>query len=58
VSVGQVDSTVIATPSPVITITQYGASGQFIVGNFSVQIKKLSDNSLHPVTCNFKIRRR
>ena len=58
VSVGQVDSTVIATPSPVVTITQYGDSGQFIVGNFNVQIKKLSDNSLHPVTCNFKVRRR
>ncbi|MDB5222644.1 MAG: carboxypeptidase regulatory-like protein [Chitinophagaceae bacterium] len=58
VSVGQVDSTVITTPSPVINITQYGASGQFIIGNFSVQLKKLSDNSLHPVTCNFKIRRR
>ena len=58
VSVGQVDSTVIATPSPVVTITQYGPSGQFIIGNFSVQLKKLSDNSLHPVTCNFKIRRR
>lgn len=58
VTVGQLDSTVITTPSPVITITQYGGSGQFIVGNFSVQLKKLSDNSLHPVTCNFRIRSR
>jgi hypothetical protein len=58
VSVGQVDSTLIATASPVITITQYGAPGQFIIGNFTVQLKKLSDNSLHPVTCNFRIRRR
>ena len=58
VSVAQVDSTIISTPAPVVTITQYGASGQFVVGNFSVQLKKLSDNSLHPVTCNFKIRRR
>ena len=58
VSVKQVDSTVIATPTPVVTITQYGSSGQFIIGNFSVQLKKLSDNSLHSVTCNFKIRRR
>ncbi len=57
-SIGQIDSTVIATPSPVVTITQYGPSGQFIIGNFSVQLKKLSDNSLHPVTCNFKVRRR
>ena len=58
VSVGQVDSTVIATPSPLVSITQYGAPGQFIIGNFSVQLKKISDNSLHPVTCNFRIRRR
>jgi hypothetical protein len=58
VTVGQVDSTIISTPAPVVTITQYGASGQFIIGNFTIQLKKLSDNSLHPVTCNFKIRRR
>ena len=58
VSVAQVDPTVISTLTPVVTITQYGLSGQFIIGNFSVQLKKLSDNSLHPVTCNFKVRRR
>jgi len=58
VSVAQVDSTIISTSAPVVNITQYGISGQFIIGNFSVQLKKLSDNSLHPVTCNFKIRRR
>jgi hypothetical protein len=58
VRVGQVDSSIVNTVSPTITITQYGSVGQFIVGNFSVQLKKLSDNSLHAVTASFRIRRK
>jgi hypothetical protein len=58
VIVGQVDSAMINTTSPVVVISQYGLPGQVIVGNFNVQLKKLSDNSLHTVTANFRIRRR
>lgn len=58
-SVRKNDSTVLVTaPAPVINITQYGAPGQFIIGNFNAQLKKLSDNTLHPVTCTFRVRRR
>ena len=56
-TVSQVDSASIITTSPVVTITQYGTTGQFIVGNLSVQLKKLSDNSIHPVSCTFRMRR-
>ena len=56
-TVSQVDSASIITTSPVVTITQYGTTGQFIVGNLSVQLKKMSDNSIHPVSCTFRVRR-
>jgi len=44
--------------SPFVTITEYGAVGEFISGNFSANVRNLNDSSLHPITCTFRVRRR
>jgi hypothetical protein len=45
-------------PVPVtVTITEYGAVGGFISGEFSSNMLDFNDNSLHTLTCNFRVRR-
>ena len=55
-SVNQYDSATIVTPFN-INITTYGALGQFIEGNFTGQIRDISNN-LHTVAATFRVRRR
>ncbi|MDJ1471769.1 carboxypeptidase-like regulatory domain-containing protein [Xanthocytophaga flava] len=45
-----------ATPIQV-TITEYGKVGGFISGNFSSQMLDFGDNSLHTLSCTFRVRR-
>jgi hypothetical protein len=45
-------------PVPVtVTITEYGGVGGFISGEFSSNMLDFNDNSLHTLTCNFRVRR-
>ena len=55
-SVNQYDSASIVTPFN-INITTYGLPGQFIEGNFTGQIRDISNN-LHTVAATFRVRRR
>lgn len=51
------DSLTIATPISV-NITEYGAVGEFIAGNFSGSLtSRPPANIVYPVTCTFRIRR-
>jgi hypothetical protein len=54
-SVNQYDSITLVTPFN-INITTYGAPGQFIEGNFTGQIRDISNN-LHTVAATFRVRR-
>jgi hypothetical protein len=54
--VNQYDSIILVTPFNV-NITTYGLPGQFIEGNFTGQIRDISNN-LHNVSATFKVRRR
>jgi len=40
-----------------VTFTSYGAPGQFIEGNFSGQIREISNNNLHNISATFRVRR-
>ena len=53
--VNQYDSISLVTPFN-INITTYGAPGQFIEGNFTGQIRDISNN-LHTVVATFRVRR-
>ena len=53
--VNQYDSIIIVTPFNV-NITTYGLPGQFIEGNFTGQIRDISNN-LHTVAATFRVRR-
>ena len=55
-SVNQYDSVSVVTPFN-INITAYGAPGQFIVGNFSGQIRDIATSNLHNVSATFRVRR-
>lgn len=55
-TVNQFDSVTVVTPFN-ITITTYGAPGQFIEGNFSGQIKEMVNNNIHNVSATFRVRR-
>ncbi len=48
----------VTTLSPTVNITLFGNVGGFIEGNFAVQMRKSSTNTLHAVTCSFRVRRR
>jgi len=54
-SVNQYDSVSVVAPFN-INITTYGAPGQFIEGNFTGQIRDISNN-LHTVAATFRVRR-
>lgn len=46
------------TTNPVdVTITEYGNSGGFITGSFSGNFVDFVDNTIHSVSCNFRIKR-
>ena len=49
---------VAGTPVINVNITEYGAVGQFIAGNFTGTVKDLQTNSDHSITCNFRVRRK
>ena len=55
--VNQYDSITLVTPFN-ISITAYGAPGQFIEGNFTGQIREMVNNNLHNVSATFRVRRR
>jgi len=57
-AIANVDSSVMVFNNPTATITQYGGLGQFVVGSFSGQVKSMINNSIHPVTGSFRIRRK
>ena len=41
-----------------LTITEFGASGQYIAGNFSGTIRDSVNHSNVTINCNFRVRRR
>lgn len=50
--------TVITTPAIVVNITEYGAIGEYIAGNFSgTVLESVPPSTPHTVTCSFRIRR-
>lgn len=53
--VNQYDSAQVVTPFN-INFTTYGTPGQFIEGNFTGQIRDISNN-LHNVSATFRVRR-
>lgn len=40
-----------------VTITRYDAIGGYIEGYYSLRIQKLTDNTIHTVSCNFRVKR-
>lgn len=48
---------VITNPPMNVFITEYGAVGEYISGNFSGSFSQPPSNSPFPVTCNFRIKR-
>jgi len=55
-TVNQYDSVALVTPFN-ISITVFGAPGQFIEGNFSGQIRDMATSNLHNVSATFRVRR-
>jgi hypothetical protein len=51
------DSSYSKSGSPIVRITQYGASNEFIAGNFSGSLQK-SDSTIHPMNFTFRVRRK
>ncbi|HNP55072.1 MAG TPA: carboxypeptidase-like regulatory domain-containing protein, partial [Ferruginibacter sp.] len=43
--------------NPVVHITEYGAIGEFIAGNFSANIVDNSTSQTHTIVCSFRVRR-
>ncbi|MCU7551535.1 hypothetical protein OCK74_20610 [Chitinophagaceae bacterium LB-8] len=40
-----------------VNVTEYGAKGAYVSGNFTGNLKRDSLNRLFPITCNFRIKR-
>jgi hypothetical protein len=55
---GQTNAGAGGAPVVNVNITEYGAVGQFIAGNFTGTVKDLQTSSDHTVTCNFRVRRK
>jgi hypothetical protein len=45
------------TNNPVLHITEYGAVGEFIAGNFAAALIDNTTSQTHTINCSFRVRR-
>lgn len=55
---GQTNAGNAGTPVINVSITEYGAVGQFVAGNFTGTVKDIQTNADHTINCSFRIRRK